>query len=79
MILKTSIKIHSVLAPSDTMNIFGKFDEEGNCDFGRENNLLIVLDILVSRTQVIFLYLSKFNVNLWKHVLHLVHGLNPCL
>lgn len=44
---------HSVIAPGDTVNVIGEFDEQGKCDVGRENNLLIVHpDILVSGTRV---------------------------
>ncbi|KAJ4727342.1 DNA replication ATP-dependent helicase Dna2 [Melia azedarach] len=44
---------YSVIAPGDTVNVIGEFDDQGKCDVGRENNLLIVHpDILVSGTRV---------------------------
>ncbi|RYR04969.1 hypothetical protein Ahy_B06g084783 isoform B [Arachis hypogaea] len=43
----------SVIAPGDTVNIIGQFDEGGSCDIGHENNFLIVHpDILLSGTRV---------------------------
>lgn len=61
------IRFYSVIAPGDTVNVIGEFDDQGKCDVGRENNLLIVHpDILVSGTRVIDLYLSQFHVHLWK-------------
>lgn len=79
MFLKISNRFHTVIAPGDTVNVIGEFDDKGKCDVGRENNFLIVHpDVLVSGTRVFVLYLSEFYVNLWKHVLHIVHGLNPC-
>lgn len=66
MFLKTSNRFHSVIAPGDTVNVIGEFDEQGKCNVGRENNLLIVHpDILVSGTRVVVLYLSEFDVNLY--------------
>ncbi|KAI4353108.1 hypothetical protein L6164_002081 [Bauhinia variegata] len=43
----------SVIAPGDTVNIIGQFDEQGNCDIDHDNNFVIVHpDILVSGTRV---------------------------
>uniref|UniRef100_A0A2K1XXT4 DNA helicase n=1 Tax=Populus trichocarpa TaxID=3694 RepID=A0A2K1XXT4_POPTR len=44
---------YSVIAPGDTVNVIGEFDDQGKCDVDRDNNLLIVHpDILVSGTRV---------------------------
>ncbi|XP_044494174.1 DNA replication ATP-dependent helicase/nuclease JHS1 isoform X2 [Mangifera indica] len=44
---------HSVIAPGDTVNVVGEFDEQGKCDVDHDNNLVIVHpDILVSGTRV---------------------------
>ncbi|KAF5744240.1 DNA replication ATP-dependent helicase/nuclease DNA2 isoform X3 [Tripterygium wilfordii] len=44
---------YSIIAPGDTVNVIGEFDEKGKCDVDRENNLIIVHpDILVSGTRV---------------------------
>ncbi|KAF7844965.1 DNA replication ATP-dependent helicase/nuclease DNA2 isoform X1 [Senna tora] len=44
---------YSVIAPGDTVNIIGQFDEQGNCDVDHDNNFLIVHpNILVSGTRV---------------------------
>ncbi|XP_040968451.1 DNA replication ATP-dependent helicase/nuclease JHS1 isoform X1 [Gossypium hirsutum] len=44
---------YSVIAPGDTVNVIGEFDEEGKCNVDHENNFLIVHpDILVSGTRV---------------------------
>lgn len=44
---------HTVIAPGDTVNVIGEFDDQGKCDVGRENNFLIVHpDVLVSGTRV---------------------------
>lgn len=44
---------HTVIAPGDTVNVIGEFDDKGKCDVGRENNFLIVHpDVLVSGTRV---------------------------
>ncbi|WJX81359.1 DNA helicase [Trifolium repens] len=44
---------YSVIAPGDTVNVIGQFDEGGNCDINHDNNFLIVHpDILVSGTRV---------------------------
>ncbi|XP_057735267.1 choline/ethanolaminephosphotransferase 1-like isoform X2 [Arachis stenosperma] len=45
-------RFFSVIAPGDTVNIIGQFDEGGSCDIGHENNFLIVHpDILLSGTR----------------------------
>ncbi|KAJ4842556.1 hypothetical protein Tsubulata_008498 [Turnera subulata] len=50
---------YTVIAPGDTVNVIGEFDEHGKCDVNRENNLLIVHpDILVSGTRHGFVYFS---------------------
>ncbi|XP_020538539.1 DNA replication ATP-dependent helicase/nuclease JHS1 isoform X2 [Jatropha curcas] len=42
-----------VIAPGDTVNVIGEFDEQGKCEVDHENNLLIVHpEILVSGTRV---------------------------
>jgi DNA replication ATP-dependent helicase Dna2 len=47
-------RFYSVIAPGDTVNVIGEFDDQGKCDVDRDNNLLIVHpDILVSGTRVI--------------------------
>ncbi|XVF41374.1 hypothetical protein PTKIN_Ptkin01aG0275400 [Pterospermum kingtungense] len=44
---------YSVIAPGDTVNVIGEFDDEGKCNVDRENNFLIIHpDILVSGTRV---------------------------
>ncbi|XP_024627209.1 DNA replication ATP-dependent helicase/nuclease JHS1 isoform X2 [Medicago truncatula] len=44
---------YSVVAPGNTVNIIGEFDEGGSCDINHDNNFLIVHpDILVSGTRV---------------------------
>ncbi|XP_024044224.1 DNA replication ATP-dependent helicase/nuclease DNA2 isoform X3 [Citrus clementina] len=44
---------HTVIAPGDTVNVIGEFDDQGKCDVGHENNFLIVHpDVLVSGTRV---------------------------
>ncbi|KAK7350768.1 hypothetical protein VNO77_09705 [Canavalia gladiata] len=44
---------YSVIAPGDTVNIIGQFDEGGSCDVDHDNNFLIVHpDILLSGTRV---------------------------
>ncbi|KAJ6319289.1 hypothetical protein OIU78_014832 [Salix suchowensis] len=44
---------YSVIAPGDTVNVIGEFDDQGKCDVDSDNNLLIVHpDILVSGTRV---------------------------
>ncbi|XP_061371204.1 DNA replication ATP-dependent helicase/nuclease JHS1 [Gastrolobium bilobum] len=44
---------YSVIAPGDTVNIIGQFDEGGNYDINHDNNFLIIHpDILVSGTRV---------------------------
>ncbi|XP_021612067.1 DNA replication ATP-dependent helicase/nuclease JHS1 isoform X4 [Manihot esculenta] len=44
---------YSVIAPGDTVNVIGEFDDQGNCEVDHDNNLLIVHpDILVSGTRV---------------------------
>ncbi|XWS56828.1 hypothetical protein CRYUN_Cryun09bG0119000 [Craigia yunnanensis] len=43
----------SVVAPGDTVNVIGEFDDEGKCNVDHENNFLIIHpDILVSGTRV---------------------------
>ncbi|KAK7256275.1 hypothetical protein RIF29_29716 [Crotalaria pallida] len=45
--------VDSVVAPGDTVNVIGQFDEGGNCNIDLDNNFLIVHpDILVSGTRV---------------------------
>ncbi|KAM7277423.1 hypothetical protein ACFE04_019289 [Oxalis oulophora] len=49
--------IQSVVSPGDTVNIIGKFNEEGQCDVDENNNFLIVHpDILLSGTRVASTY-----------------------
>ncbi|KAL4378954.1 hypothetical protein GQ457_02G021680 [Hibiscus cannabinus] len=44
---------YSVIAPGDTVNVIGEFDEEGKCNVDHENNFIIIHpDILVSGTRV---------------------------
>ncbi|CAI8612315.1 unnamed protein product [Vicia faba] len=44
---------YSVIAPGDTVNVIGQFDEGGYCDINHANNFLIVHpDILMSGTRV---------------------------
>ncbi|XVE99925.1 hypothetical protein REPUB_Repub03eG0242300 [Reevesia pubescens] len=44
---------YSVIAPGDTVNVIGEFDDEGKCNVDSENNFLIIHpDILVSGTRV---------------------------
>ncbi|XP_054795481.1 DNA replication ATP-dependent helicase/nuclease JHS1-like isoform X1 [Prosopis cineraria] len=44
---------YSVVAPGDTVNIIGQFDDWGHCDVDHDNNFLIVHpDILVSGSRV---------------------------
>uniref|UniRef100_A0A2N9F1V3 DNA replication ATP-dependent helicase/nuclease n=1 Tax=Fagus sylvatica TaxID=28930 RepID=A0A2N9F1V3_FAGSY len=44
---------YSVVAPGDTVNVIGEFDDQGKCDVDRDNNFIIVHpDILVSGTRV---------------------------
>lgn len=58
MSLKTFIRFYSVIAPGDTVNVVGEFDEQGKCDVDHDNNLVIVHpDILVSGTRVMVLLL----------------------
>ncbi|KAK8715914.1 hypothetical protein V6N13_043239, partial [Hibiscus sabdariffa] len=43
---------YSVIAPGDTVNVIGEFDEEGKCNVDHENNFIIIHpDILVSGTR----------------------------
>ncbi|KAJ8756155.1 hypothetical protein K2173_024702 [Erythroxylum novogranatense] len=45
---------YSIIAPGDTVNVIGEFDEQGKCDVNSKMNLLIVQpDILVSGTRVV--------------------------
>ncbi|XP_057995142.1 DNA replication ATP-dependent helicase/nuclease JHS1-like isoform X2 [Hevea brasiliensis] len=44
---------HSVIAPGDTVNVIGEFDDQGKCKVDHDHNLLIVHpDILLSGTRV---------------------------
>ncbi|KAM7512220.1 hypothetical protein LguiB_011095 [Lonicera macranthoides] len=44
---------YSIIAPGDTVNVIGEFDEQGKCDVNRDNSFLIVHpDTLVSGTRV---------------------------
>ncbi|KAL5799099.1 hypothetical protein ACOSQ2_003919 [Xanthoceras sorbifolium] len=44
---------YSVIAPGDTVNVVGEFDDQGKCNVDRDNNLVVVHpDILVSGTRV---------------------------
>ncbi|KAK6234466.1 hypothetical protein QUC31_006872 [Theobroma cacao] len=44
---------YTVVAPGDTVNVIGEFDDEGKCNVDHENNFLILHpDILVSGTRV---------------------------
>ncbi|KAM4081953.1 hypothetical protein ACJW30_11G132500 [Castanea mollissima] len=44
---------YSVVAPGDTVNVIGEFDDQGKCDVDHDNNFIIVHpDILVSGTRV---------------------------
>ncbi|KAF9669729.1 hypothetical protein SADUNF_Sadunf14G0137400 [Salix dunnii] len=47
------LRFYSVIAPGDTVNVIGEFDDQGKCDVDSDSNLLIVHpDILVSGTRV---------------------------
>ncbi|KAK4847699.1 hypothetical protein QYF36_004865 [Acer negundo] len=44
---------YTVIAPGDTVNVVGEFDDQGKCNVDHDNNLLVVHpDILVSGTRV---------------------------
>ncbi|KAM1400902.1 hypothetical protein ACFX2F_028120 [Malus domestica] len=44
---------YSVIAPGDTVNVIGEFDNQGQCQVDRHNNFIIVHpDVLVSGTRV---------------------------
>ncbi|XP_059451094.1 DNA replication ATP-dependent helicase/nuclease JHS1 isoform X1 [Corylus avellana] len=44
---------YSVVAPGDTVNVIGEFDDQGKCDIDRDSNFIIVHpDILLSGTRV---------------------------
>ncbi|GLT73724.1 hypothetical protein SLA2020_455620 [Shorea laevis] len=44
---------YSVIAPGDTVNVIGEFDDQGKCDIDHEKNFLIIHpDILISGTRV---------------------------
>ncbi|XP_040995352.1 DNA replication ATP-dependent helicase/nuclease JHS1 [Juglans microcarpa x Juglans regia] len=44
---------YGVVAPGDTVNVIGNFDEQGKCDIDRDSNFIIVHpDILLSGTRV---------------------------
>lgn len=61
-----SIRFYSVIAPGDTVNVIGEFDDQGNCEVDHDNNLLIVHpDILVSGTRVIQLLLTKMMLSVF--------------
>lgn len=46
-------RYYSVIAPGDTVNVIGEFDNQGNCDIDHEKNFVIVHpDILISGTRV---------------------------
>lgn len=54
-----NVRFYSVIAPGDTVNIVGEFDNLGNCNVDHDHNFIIVHpDILVSGTRVIAFYLS---------------------
>nr|XP_028961324.1 DNA replication ATP-dependent helicase/nuclease DNA2 [Malus domestica] len=45
--------LYSVIAPGDTVNVIGEFDNQGQCHVDRHNNFIIVHpDVLVSGTRV---------------------------
>ncbi|TQD94864.1 hypothetical protein C1H46_019564 [Malus baccata] len=45
---------YSVIAPGDTVNVIGEFDNQGQCQVDRHNNFIIVYpDVLVFGTRVI--------------------------
>lgn len=47
-------RFYSIIAPGDTVNVIGEFDEQGKCDVNRDNSFLIVHpDTLVSGTRVL--------------------------
>ncbi|CAK7349267.1 unnamed protein product [Dovyalis caffra] len=55
-------KFYSVIAPGDTVNVIGEFDDQGKCDVNSDNNLLIVHpDILVSGTRFPLMVAASFN------------------
>lgn len=44
---------YSVIAPGDTVNVIGEFDDQGKCDVNHENNFLVIHPhIMVSGTRV---------------------------
>lgn len=48
-------RFYSVIAPGDTVNVIGEFNDQGICHINRESNFLILHpDILVSGTRVMF-------------------------
>ncbi len=71
-LLSFLVRFYSVVAPGDTVNVIGEFDDQGKCDVDRDNNFIIVHpDILVSGTRVritclmnivLFLYVAIFVV-----------------
>lgn len=58
-LLSCLVRFYSVVAPGDTVNVIGEFDDEGKCDIDRDSNFIIVHpDILLSGTRVNYLLLE---------------------
>lgn len=58
-LLSCLVRFYSVVAPGDTVNVIGEFDDEGKCDIDRDSNFIIVHpDILLSGTRVNYLLLK---------------------
>lgn len=56
-------RFYSIIAPGDTVNVIGEFDEQGKCDVNRDNSFLIVHpDTLVSGTRVLWLIISYLSI-----------------
>lgn len=52
-LLSFLVRFYSIVAPGDTVNVIGEFDDQGKCDVDRDNNFIIVHpDVLVSGTRV---------------------------
>lgn len=46
-------RFDSIIAPGDTVNVIGEFDDQGRCHVDRDNNFVILHpDTLVSGTRV---------------------------
>lgn len=50
-------RLHSLVAPGDTVRVIGKFDHQGKCVVDSTHNFVIINpDILISGTRVILLF-----------------------